>query len=123
MALARRLGHRHRVHRGLPWRPAIIRRRFAAIGHHHRAAGYPVPADLAAAGSQVVRRGERSNPGQVEMLMRLLPSHGWTVGLFGRRDRGMLPARAASDGPGDQGCLSTVAIGVHPIGGVVRRLR
>ncbi len=28
------------------------------------------------------------------MLMRLLPSHGWTGGLFGRRDRAVNPREA-----------------------------
>jgi len=39
------------------------------------------------------------DPGQVEMLMRLLPSHGWTGGLFGRRDRALLTLAAATPIP------------------------
>ncbi len=33
---------------------------------------------------------ELIDPGQVDMLLRLLPSNGWTAGLSGRRDRALL---------------------------------
>jgi len=39
------------------------------------------------------------DPGQVDMLMRLLPSHGWVGGLFGRRDRALLALAAATTIP------------------------
>jgi len=71
-----------------PGAPATIRRRLAAIAYHHRAAGQPVPADPAREAGSTAR--ELIDPGQVEMLMRLLPSSGWTAGLFGRRDRALL---------------------------------
>ena len=34
-----------RFNTGCPGAPATIRRRLAAIAHHHRAAGYPAPTD------------------------------------------------------------------------------
>lgn len=39
------------------------------------------------------------DPEQVDVLMRLLPSHGWTAGLFGRRDRALLTLAAATPIP------------------------
>ena len=38
-------------------------------------------------------------PGQVDLLMRLLPSHGWIGGLFGRRDRVLLTLAAQTTIP------------------------
>ncbi len=82
---------------GCPGAPATIRRRLAAIGRHHRAAGYPAPADPTRQAGQPAR--QVIDPGQVEMLMRLLPSNGWTAGLFGRRDRALLTLAAATTIP------------------------
>ena len=78
---------------GCPGAPATIRRRLAAIAHHHRAADLPAPADP----RQVVGSPAREliDPGQVDMSMRLLPSHGWTAGLFGRRIGRCSPLPAA----------------------------
>ena len=77
---------------GCPGAPATVRRRLAAIAHHHRAAGHQAPADP---GRELpVPSREVIDPGQVEMLMRLLPSHGWLGGLFGRRDRALLTLAA-----------------------------
>jgi len=80
-----------------PGAPATIRRRLAAIAHHHRAAGHPVPADPAREAGPLTR--ELIDPGQVEMLMRLLPSNGWTGGLFGRRDRALVALAAQTTIP------------------------
>jgi len=80
-----------------PGAPATIRRRVAAIGHHHRAAGHPPPTDPAGTPGPPAR--DVIDPGQVDMLMRLLPSHGWTAGLFGRRDRALLTLAAATPIP------------------------
>ncbi len=80
-----------------PGAPATIRRRLAAITHHHRAAGHPVPADPTQVAGFSAR--ELVDPGQVDMLMRLLPSHGWTAGLFGRRDRALLTLAAQTSIP------------------------
>ena len=77
---------------GCPGAAATIRRRLAAIAHHHRAAGHPPPMDPARGLPQPSR--EVIDPGQVDMLMRLLPSHGWLGGLFGRRDRALLTLAA-----------------------------
>ena len=79
---------------GCPGAPATIRRRLAAIAHHHRAAGYPAPTDPAQEFARPSR--EVIDPVQVDMLMHLLPSHGWLGGLFGRRDRALLTLAAYS---------------------------
>lgn len=79
-----------------PAAPATMRRRVIAIDHHHTAAGHPAPGadpqvratlgrpplDLPPVTSETVAR--------VEAALRLLPSRGWTGGLFGRRDRCLL---------------------------------
>ena len=49
------------------------------------------------------------DPGQVEMLVRLLPSHGWLGGLFGRRDRALLTLAADTTIPYRQLPRLTVA--------------
>ena len=100
---------------GCPSAPATIRRRLAAIGHHHRAAGHPAPADPARALPQPSR--EVVDPGQVDMLMRLLPSHGWLGGLFGRRDRALLTLAAYTQIPYRQ--LPRLTVGQLQIGGGV----
>ncbi len=92
---------------GCPGAPATIRRRLAAIGHHHRAAGHPVPADPAREVDVPTR--ELIDPGQVDMLMRVLPSNGWTAGLFGRRDRALLTLAAHTTIPYRQLPRLTVA--------------
>ena len=92
---------------GCPGAPATIRRRLAAIGHHHRAAGHPAPTDPARKAAPPSR--EVIDPGQVDMLMRLLPSHGWLGGLFGRRDRALLTLAACTTIPYRQLPRLTVA--------------
>lgn len=82
---------------GCPGAPATIRRRFAAIAHHHRAAGHLPPTDPARELPAPSR--ELIDPGQVDMLMHLLPSHGWLGGLFGRRDRALLTLAAQTTIP------------------------
>jgi len=82
---------------GCPGAPATTRRRLAAIAHHHRVANHPAPADPAHEAGPPLR--ELIDPGQVDMLMRLLPSNGWTAGLFGRRDRALLTLAAATTIP------------------------
>jgi hypothetical protein len=77
---------------GCPGAPATIRRRLAAIAHHHRTAGHPAPADPGREARPPSR--ELIDRAQVDMLMRLLPSHGWLGGLFGRRDRALLTLAA-----------------------------
>ena len=92
---------------GCPGAPATIRRRLAAIAHHHRAAGHPAPTDPAREPPPPSR--EVIDPGQVDMLMRLLPSHGWLGGLFGRRDRALLTLAACTTIPYRQLPRLTVA--------------
>ena len=51
------------------------------------------------------------------MVLRLLPSHGWTAGLFGRRDRALLTLAAATPIPYRQ--LAALTVGqLHVAGGV-----
>ena len=81
---------------GCPAAPATQRCRVAAIDHHHADAGYPRP------GESVVVRAALGRPtgapfhptdrdrDAVEAALRGLPSHGWTAGMFGRRDRCLL---------------------------------
>src|SRR5664280_1440330 len=60
-----------------PAAPATRRRRVAAVDHHHTGAGEPF---------QPTERDRDA----VEAALRGLPSHGWTQGMFGRRDRCLL---------------------------------
>jgi len=90
-----------------PGAPATVRRRLAAIAHHHRAAGYAAPVDPTPEPAAPSR--ELIGPAQVDMLMRLLPSHGWTGGLFGRRDRALLTLAAQTSIPYRQLPQLTVA--------------
>ena len=79
-----------------PASAATLRRRITAINHRHTATGYAPPerspAVLAAMGR---RPGETPDaagalPATAEVVLRALPSHGWTQGMFGRRDRCLL---------------------------------
>ena len=90
-----------------PGAPATVRRRFSAIAHHHRAAGQPLPIDPKQQADFPAR--ELIDPNQVETLMRLLPSSGWTAGLFGRRDRALLTLAAQTTIPYRQLTRLTVA--------------
>ena len=90
-----------------PGAPATTRRRLAAVTHHHSAADQPPPTDPDSTAGPPLR--ELIDPGQVDMLMRLLPSHGWTAGLFGRRDRALLTLAAATTIPYRQRARLTVA--------------
>ena len=91
---------------GCPGAPATARRRLAAIAHHHRAAGHPPPVNPV---REPLPAREVIDPGQVDMLMRLLPSHGWIGGLFGRRDRALLTLAASTTIPYRQLPRLTVA--------------
>src|SRR5664279_3785059 len=73
--------------------PATRRRRVAAIDHHHTAAGYQRRGESVLVRAALGRptgapfeptKGDRD---AVEAALRGLPSHGWTQGMFGRRDR------------------------------------
>ncbi len=71
------------------------RRRVAAIDHHHAGAGYPRPGESPVVRGALGRRvaDSAAAPGmseEVAAAMRGLPSHGWTQGMFGRRDRCLL---------------------------------
>jgi len=79
-----------------PCAPATWRRRVAAIDHHHAAAGLARPGQspaVSAALGRVTRNPPDSSAGMlpaVQAALRALPSHGWTQGMFGRRDRCLL---------------------------------
>src|SRR5664279_4117115 len=76
-----------------PAAPATRRRRVAAIDHRHAGAGHPRPGESVAVRAALGRpTGEPFQPTKVEKdaveaALRGLPSHGWTAGMFGRRDR------------------------------------
>ncbi len=89
-------------HRACPAAPGTQRVRLAAIEHYHRAAGIDIPwkpSGPAASSSVRVRVREPLDPELVATAMRLLPSRGWTAGLFGRRDRALLTLAASTDLP------------------------
>ena len=79
-----------------PAAPATRRRRVAAIDHHHAGAGYQRPGESVLVRAALGRpTGEPFHPTEkdrdaVEAALRGLPSHGWTAGMFGRRDRALL---------------------------------
>ena len=75
--------------------PATRRRRVAAIDHHHAGAGYPRPGESVVVRAALGRRTGQpaetpAHPERVAAALRGLPSHGWTAGMFGRRDRALL---------------------------------
>jgi hypothetical protein len=79
-----------------PCAPATRRRRVTAIDHQHTAAGLAGPGESPAVLAVLGRpTGEIPAPspatvGAVDAALRGLPSHGWTQGMFGRRDRCLL---------------------------------
>jgi hypothetical protein len=79
-----------------PAAPATRRRRVAAIDHHHTAHGHQRPGESVVVRAALGRpTGEPFHPTDrdkdaVETALRGLPSHGWTQGMFGRRDRALL---------------------------------
>jgi hypothetical protein len=79
-----------------PCAPATRRRRVAAIDHHHATAGLAKPGESAAVRAQLGRpTGDKPEASPdtvtaVDKALRALPSHGWTQGMFGRRDRCLL---------------------------------
>src|SRR5664279_3571955 len=81
---------------GCPAAPATQRCRVAAIDHHHAAAGLDRPGESVAVRAALGRpTGEPFQPTKedkeaVDAALRGLPSHGWTQGMFGRRDRALL---------------------------------
>jgi hypothetical protein len=81
---------------GCPAAPATQRCRVAGIDHHHTAAGHERPGESPAVRAALGRpTGEPFQPTEtqrdaVQAALRGLPSHGWTQGMFGRRDRALL---------------------------------
>ena len=81
---------------GCPVAPETRRRRVAAIDHRHAAAGLSPPgrsvAVLAALGRPTAGAPQVpvETAAAVEAALRALPSHHWTQGMFGRRDRCLL---------------------------------
>ena len=78
---------------GCPAALATQRCRVAAIDHHHTAHGYERPGESVVVRAALGRpTGEPFHPTDrnreaVEAALRGLPSHGWTQGMFGWRDR------------------------------------
>jgi hypothetical protein len=70
--------------------------RVAAIDHHHAEAGFSKPGESAAVRAALGRPVSTGAPEplgmteQVIAALQGLPSHGWTQGMFGRRDRCLL---------------------------------
>jgi hypothetical protein len=79
-----------------PAAAATRRRRVIAIDHHHTSAGHPPPGADPRVREAVVRPPTDLPPiapetlSRMEAALRLLPSRGWTGGLFGQRDRCLL---------------------------------
>jgi hypothetical protein len=80
-----------------PAAAGTLRCRVAAIDHHHTTTtGYARPGESVSVRAALGRpTGEPFQPtetdrGAVEAALRGLPSHGWTAGMFGRRDRCLL---------------------------------
>jgi hypothetical protein len=79
-----------------PAAPATQRRRVIAIDHHHAAAGHPPPGADPQVRAAVGRPPTEPAPiapeirSRVDTALRMLPSRGWTGGLFGQRDRCLL---------------------------------
>jgi len=101
--------------RGCPAAPATQRRRRNAIDYHHHMAGYP-PLTEPRGPSTPMRPRTPIDPDQVAWALRLLPSHGWTMGLFGRRDRALIVLAAHTAVPYRQ--LARISLGqIHVTGG------
>jgi hypothetical protein len=81
---------------GCPAAAGTQRCRVAAIDHHHTAHGHNRPGESVAVRAVLGRpTGEPFHPTDgdrdaVEAALYGLPSHGWTAGVFGRRDRCLL---------------------------------
>ncbi len=79
--------------------------RVAAIDHHHTTAGVIAPGDSTVVRAALGRPAAADQPAprgmteQVAAAMRGLPSHGWTQGMFGRRDRFLLVLSQVSGVP------------------------
>jgi hypothetical protein len=100
---------------GCPAAPATLRRRVAAVDHQHTAAGHPRPGESAAVRAAIGRPVILADPApagmteQVAAALRGLPSHGWTRGMFGRRDRCLLVLSQLAGVPYQQ--LATLTVG------------
>ena len=98
---------------GCPATPKTHRGRVTAIDHHHAAAGLNRPGDTpavrAAVGRPTGETAEPKNRDAVEAALRALPSHGWTQGIFGRRDRCLLVLSQLGGVPYRQ--LATLTVG------------
>src|SRR5450631_3503294 len=81
---------------GCPAAAGTLRVRVAAIDHHHAIAGFPGPGESTVVRAALGRptREPHQVPAEmaaaVDAALRALPSHGWTRGMFGRRDRCLL---------------------------------
>ncbi len=90
--------------------PATQRRRLAAVEHHRRVAGSGIAWKSSASlvTAPPVRARVPLDPDLVVTALRLLPSRGWTAGLFGRRDKALLVLAAATQIPYRELAVMTV---------------
>jgi len=96
-----------------PAATATQRRRLAAIEHHHRAAGLELtratdPGTEPGTEPRLPRLRQPLDLDLVESALRLLPSRGWTAGMFGRRDKALLVLAASTDLPYRELAIMTV---------------
>src|SRR5664280_2207735 len=110
-----------------PAAPATLRCRVAAIDHHHAAAGLDKPGESVVVRAALGRpTGEPFQPTEtdrdaVQAALRGLPSHGWTQGMFGRRDRCLLVLSQLAGVPYRH--LATLTAGDISIAGGVATIR
>jgi len=112
---------------GCPAAPATQRCRIAAIDHHHTTHRHERPGESVAVRAALGRpTGEPFHPTEgdreaVEAALRGLPSHGWTQGMFGRRDRCLLVLSQLAGVP--YGHLATMTAGDISIADGVATIR
>ncbi len=108
-----------------PARPASLARRVTAITAAHRAAGHPAPPRTPLVRDAVRGRPARTvrrpiTPEQIDAALHQLPSHGWTGGFFGRRDRALLALAETGWTYQRLAALATADITLDPATGTVR---
>ena len=99
--------------------------RVAAIDHHHATAGMVKPGESgdvrAVLGRPTAASTELVNPvPAVEAALRVLPSHGWTRGMFGRRDRCLLVLSQVAGVPYQE--LAELTVGMVSVAGGAARI-
>jgi len=115
-----------------PAAPATSRCRVAAIDHHHTTPGYERPGESAVLRAALGRpTGEPFQPKEtdreaVQAALRGLPSHGWTQGMFGRRDRALVVLSQLAGVPELDGVVLVAPRDIcagHSVGALAKALR